>query len=337
MGRWASPRFDRLPRRRRQARSTDPGAPRRGVRSTLPGPSRGDGGGTGLPSGPGCRLLVGSSASGRLRIGANGVSVSEVTSPAADPPGERRRISTMREHGARCGVLERPVRPARATARHRRGHSRIGPGPPCARSRLAAPLPAARARPARSGQTGAVDPLPQRSPGAIDAALHGAARGDAEAFAELYDLCSSNVYGLIRRILRDAAQSDEVLQEVMLEVWRLAPRFDATLGSASAWIMTIAHRRAVDRVRSEVAERGRVERAEQPSRRRRRAGRRGRHRRARPPAGPRRPRPPDRPAALVHRARLLRRAHPDRDRRVPRRAPRYREDAHPRRPHPPPR
>ena len=96
--------------------------------------------------------------------------------------------------------------------------------------------------------------MPQRSPGAIDAALKSAARGDA-------DLCSSNVYGLIRRILRNVAQSDEVLQEVMLEVWRLAPRFDATLGSASAWIMTIAHRRAVDRVRSEVAERGRVERA----------------------------------------------------------------------------
>ena len=85
-----------------------------------------------------------------------------------------------------------------------------------------------------------MDPLPQRSPGAIDAALRGTARGDAEAFADLYDLCSSNVYGLIRRILRDAAQSDEVLQEVMLEVWRLAPRFDAALGSASAWIMTIA-------------------------------------------------------------------------------------------------
>ena len=106
-----------------------------------------------------------------------------------------------------------------------------------------------------------MDPLRQRSSGAIDAALDGAARGDTEAFAALYDLCSSSVYGLIRRILRDAAQSDEVLQEVMLEVWRAAPRFDARLGSANAWIMTIAHRRAVDRVRSEVAERGRVERA----------------------------------------------------------------------------
>ncbi len=77
----------------------------------------------------------------------------------------------------------------------------------------------------------------------------------------LYDLCSSAVYGLIRRVLRDRAQSDEVMQEVMLEVWRLAPRFDPQRGSASAWIMTIAHRRAVDRIRSEVAERGRLERA----------------------------------------------------------------------------
>ena len=46
----------------------------------------------------------------------------------------------------------------------------------------------------------------------------------------------------------------------MLEVWRLSPKFDPSLGTAWAWIMTIAHRRAVDRVRSEVAERARVER-----------------------------------------------------------------------------
>jgi RNA polymerase sigma-70 factor, ECF subfamily len=119
-----------------------------------------------------------------------------------------------------------------------------------------------RARPAgQPGQTGAVVPLPQPAKTRLDLALLAAGRGDAKAFEDLYDQCSSNVYGLIRRILRDRAQSDEVLQEVMLEVWRLAPRFDARLGTASAWIMTIAHRRAVDRVRSEVAERGRVERA----------------------------------------------------------------------------
>ena len=104
-------------------------------------------------------------------------------------------------------------------------------------------------------------PLPRQPAGPVDIALLATARGDQSAFADLYDLCSPNVYGLIRRIVRDRAQSDEVLQEVMLEIWRVAPRFDPRLGSAVAWIMTIAHRRAVDRVRSEVAERGRVERA----------------------------------------------------------------------------
>ncbi|MEU0879490.1 ECF RNA polymerase sigma factor SigK [Lentzea sp. NPDC005914] len=76
------------------------------------------------------------------------------------------------------------------------------------------------------------------------------ARGDQAAYGRLYDLMSGKVFGLIRRVLRDEAQSEEVFQEVMLEVWRKASRFDAALGSPSAWIMTIAHRRAVDRVRS---------------------------------------------------------------------------------------
>jgi RNA polymerase sigma-70 factor, ECF subfamily len=111
------------------------------------------------------------------------------------------------------------------------------------------------------GQTGAVVPLSQTASSPLDAALRATAQGDQAAFADLYDLCSPRVYGLIRRIVRDRAQSDEVLQEVMLEVWQLAPRFEPKLGTAAAWIMTIAHRRAVDRVRSEVAERGRVERA----------------------------------------------------------------------------
>jgi RNA polymerase sigma-70 factor (ECF subfamily) len=78
-------------------------------------------------------------------------------------------------------------------------------------------------------------------------------RGDQAAFETVYDRTAAAVFGLILRVLRDAAQSEEVAQEALLEVWRTAGRFDPRRGSASAWVMTIAHRRAVDRVRSEQA------------------------------------------------------------------------------------
>ena len=79
------------------------------------------------------------------------------------------------------------------------------------------------------------------------------ARGDHTAFESVYDQLAAPVYGVARKVLRDPAQSEEVAQEVMLEVWRSASRFDSSRGSAVAWVMTIAHRRAVDRVRSENA------------------------------------------------------------------------------------
>ncbi|EPH40000.1 putative RNA polymerase sigma factor SigK [Streptomyces aurantiacus JA 4570] len=75
------------------------------------------------------------------------------------------------------------------------------------------------------------------------------ARGDQKAFEDLYGLVSGPVYGLVRRVLRDRAQSEEVAQEVLLELWRTAARFDPARGTALAWILTLAHRRAVDRVR----------------------------------------------------------------------------------------
>jgi RNA polymerase sigma-70 factor (ECF subfamily) len=83
--------------------------------------------------------------------------------------------------------------------------------------------------------------------------LASVARGDQAAFESVYDQLAGPVYGLVRKVLRDPAQSEEVAQEVMLDVWRTASRFDAGRGSAVAWVMTIAHRRAVDRVRSESA------------------------------------------------------------------------------------
>ena len=83
------------------------------------------------------------------------------------------------------------------------------------------------------------------------------ARGDRAAYEALYPLVIDRVYGLIRSVLRDPSQSEEVAQEVMVEVWRIAPRFDPASGSALPWILTIAHRRAVDRVRSAEAARRR--------------------------------------------------------------------------------
>ncbi|MGA8256036.1 MAG: ECF RNA polymerase sigma factor SigK [Nocardioides sp.] len=80
--------------------------------------------------------------------------------------------------------------------------------------------------------------------------LRRSARGDQQAFAELYDATSSRVYGLAVRVVRDPAQAEEVTQEAFLEVWRTASRFDSERGSALSWLMTICHRKSVDRVRS---------------------------------------------------------------------------------------
>jgi RNA polymerase sigma-70 factor, ECF subfamily len=76
------------------------------------------------------------------------------------------------------------------------------------------------------------------------------ARGDAAAFDALFEQVGPSVFGTVRRVIRDPAQSEEVTQDVLLEVWRTAFKFDPARGSAMAWVMTLAHRRAVDRVRS---------------------------------------------------------------------------------------
>ncbi|TDD72183.1 sigma-70 family RNA polymerase sigma factor [Actinomadura darangshiensis] len=86
-----------------------------------------------------------------------------------------------------------------------------------------------------------------------DALLGRTARGDERAFEALYDVVAAPVHGLARRVVRDPAMAEEVTQEVMIEVWRSAARYDPERGGAMAWIMTIAHRRAVDRVRREQA------------------------------------------------------------------------------------
>ena len=91
----------------------------------------------------------------------------------------------------------------------------------------------------------------------LDGLLARVAGGDHVAFRELYDVFAPRIYGLIRRTLLDNGQTQEVTQDVFLEVWRSASRFDAARGSATSWIMMMAHGRAVDRVRACQASRDR--------------------------------------------------------------------------------
>ena len=84
---------------------------------------------------------------------------------------------------------------------------------------------------------------------------------DQKAFAELYDMLSSRVFGLILRVLVNRAHSEEVLQEVFLEIWQSAAAFAPNKGQGRTWVMTIAHRRAVDRVRSAQSSADRDEKA----------------------------------------------------------------------------
>ena len=93
-----------------------------------------------------------------------------------------------------------------------------------------------------------------QGPADVDELMRRAARGDSRAFETLYDELSPAVYGLARRVVRDPTRAEDVTQEVFLDVWRKATRFDVERGKAKTWIMTIAHRRAVDAVRRSEAQ-----------------------------------------------------------------------------------
>jgi RNA polymerase sigma-70 factor (ECF subfamily) len=106
-------------------------------------------------------------------------------------------------------------------------------------------------RTARPGDDGAED---------LEGLLERVTRGDTAAFEDLYERVAGSVFGIIRRVLRDPAQSEEVAQEVLVEIWRSASRFDRARGTATTWIHTMAHRRAIDRVRAAQASHDRDER-----------------------------------------------------------------------------
>ena len=94
---------------------------------------------------------------------------------------------------------------------------------------------------------------PPRLSSDLDELLSRVAAGDSAAFAEFYDATRARVFGLVTRVLRDPGYSEETTQDVFVQVWRTAGGYDASMGSATAWLMTLAHRRAVDRVRAEQA------------------------------------------------------------------------------------
>ncbi len=102
-----------------------------------------------------------------------------------------------------------------------------------------------------------LQPVPSGPPGREDEGasdltelLKRSARGDRAAFGELYDATAARAYGLALRVVRDPAQAEEVVQEAFLDIWRTASRFDPQRGSPAGWMLTIVHRKAVDRVRS---------------------------------------------------------------------------------------
>jgi RNA polymerase sigma-70 factor (ECF subfamily) len=101
----------------------------------------------------------------------------------------------------------------------------------------------------RGTPAGADPPEPAGEPELADL-LAAAARGSEQAFATFYDRTSARVYGMVLRVVRDPAQAAEVSQDVYLQIWREAARFDPRLGNVQSWLLMIAHRRAVDRVRS---------------------------------------------------------------------------------------
>ena len=103
-------------------------------------------------------------------------------------------------------------------------------------------------RPVPSG-----DPAPEQGSSdgaALAALLQRASRGDEQAFGRLYDATSARAYGLALRVVRNPALAEEVVQDAYLDAWRTSGRFDPGRGSAMGWLLTIVHRKAVDRVRS---------------------------------------------------------------------------------------
>lgn len=98
--------------------------------------------------------------------------------------------------------------------------------------------------------------LPFRSATAdTPALLSRLARGDDKALGDFYDLYAGLVNGLALRILHDDTEAEDVVQEVFVQVWRQAERYDSSRGSPEAWLCTMARARAIDRLRRRASRR----------------------------------------------------------------------------------
>ena len=115
---------------------------------------------------------------------------------------------------------------------------------------------------AQTGRAAAPPPGPAGRTERNAELLRRSAEGDEGAFAELYDLTSRTVYGLVLRVTRAPELAAEVVQEVYLMAWKQSARFDQGRGTVLAWLCTMAHRRAVDRIRQSQRERDRDQKYE---------------------------------------------------------------------------
>ncbi|PMC61411.1 RNA polymerase subunit sigma [Corynebacterium xerosis] len=130
-----------------------------------------------------------------------------------------------------------------------------------------APRCARRWRPGHEAQKGApvLNPVPRGERGrdfvSEGDVIRRVASGDRTAFAELYDRFGARVYGMALRVVVDPKLAEDVAQEAWLAIWDSSGSFDADKGSAPGWLLAIAHRRAVDAVRSVDASRRRADAA----------------------------------------------------------------------------